>query len=279
MPALENLMNRIKLDENWLQQFNLNLKKAKKDFKKIRLIHVYHDRNHNFSIESLLNASSFQISIPDKSIPSSTRIAEEKLELKPSIYFYAGRVFPDVGDFVIALKQSYESKHSGEATPFDTGGFFWEHIKSNLLNYPEKLEFVKKSTYRLKEWRNSFKMFWAAYFKELSDYWNDRPWKDDPEEIFLEKNNNEWRAWTFEIRLHDPVNIFSEVEKWCISDGDFNYLREQSESSSEELSLEFKKLMKRLLKFDYNIREDMDQDPNRKMEKWVKSEVGINDEI
>ena len=157
----------------------------------------------------------------------STRRVEDMLALPPSAYFYAGRAHPNFGSTAFAFAAGCEDAHSGSASPFDTGGLLSNppHLKLQLSptdGEAERVEFGKASMLRLDQWRETFGTFLAAYFDADVDYWQKKPSLSDPERLF--ELNNDWRAWTFEIRFSEGQSIH-ERAAWCADETVMSHLR------------------------------------------------------
>jgi len=78
----------------------------------------------------------------------------------------------------------------------------------------KRLPFLPKprSFQKIPRWRAFFAIMLGAYFPNNRNYWEGRPFRDDPDGIFREVDD--WRAWTFEVRFSEPVSI-ENVKAWC----------------------------------------------------------------
>lgn len=172
---------------------------------------------------------------PPHEIPTSamgsdsdnTRRVEGMLGLAPSAYFYAGRAHPQFGSTSLAFAPGCEAGHTGSASPFDTGGLLSNppHLKLQLDPSDGELErvaFGKDSLLQLDQWRATFGRFLAAYFDADVDYWQKKPNCFDPERLF--ELNNDWRAWTFEIRFSEGHSIHDRAA-WCADETVMSQLR------------------------------------------------------
>ncbi len=172
---------------------------------------------------------------PPHEIPTSamgsnsdnTRRAEELLGLPHSAYFYAGRAHPKFGSTAFAFAAGCEVAHTGSVSPFDTGGLLSNppHLKLRLKpndGEAERAAFGKASMLPLDQWRATFGRFLAAYFETDVDYWQKKPSRFDPERLF--ELNNDWRAWTFEIRFSEGQSIH-ERAAWCADETVMSQLR------------------------------------------------------
>jgi hypothetical protein len=312
MPALKHLEERINSDQEWNQMYKGNLKQARTIAEKIPLIHVTANPDRGISFEDL-------ILHPPHEIPTSedidyyselTRSAENILDLNCSAYFYAGRAHPDFGIVALAFERSCEEDHTGTATPFDTGGLAGGHIDSNLPDrHPETLRaFIQASMEQLKDWRQAFTQFLAAYFSPISDYWSENqaikqssnqatvlawachpslktlvtrpkskelrldfllsgsPCQPDPDDLFM--RNDDWRAWTFEVRFHEGQNIFDAV-KWCSTEGYTEFITDILEELPPDIP--FREVLIQFREREQQL--DDGQDHCETLERWIQEEV------
>jgi hypothetical protein len=159
-----------------------------------------------------------------------TRRAETLLGLSPSAYFYAGRAHPDFGNVGLAFPADCELKHTGSATPFDTGGLVhprrYIRIRSTgAAGHDDEVSLViygRASEIPLDQWRRVFASMLAAYFRSEVDYWTGRPLPYDPDGLY--ELNAEWRAWTFEIRFSEGQSI-DDRAAWCADEPVMETLR------------------------------------------------------
>ncbi len=173
--------------------------------------------------------------IPTSSDPGycteDTRSAEDLLGMPRCVYFYAGRAHPAFGNAAIAFPAECESKHAGSATPFDTGGLVHRNrylkVRLDPTDGPvERVEYGRASEIPFgasPDWREIFAQVLAAYFETPLDYWTGRPFPPDPEELY--RLNDEWRAWTFEVRFHEPQPL-AERAAWCADEAVMDRLRQ-----------------------------------------------------
>ena len=135
-----------------------------------------------------------------------TRRAEDLLGLPRSAYFYAGRAHPAFGNVAMVFAAGCEADHTGSATPFDTGGLMHPGHPIKLRLVPadgdaERDSMGRDSEIPLDRWRDVFARVLAAYFDNAADYWLGRPKPLDPEGLY--ELNDDWRAWTFEVRFSE----------------------------------------------------------------------------
>ena len=96
-----------------------------------------------------------------------TRRAEDLLSLPRSVYFYAGRACPEFGNVAMAFPADCELRHTGSATPFDTGGLVHpkRYIRVRLEPDDEqaaRIDYAGDSELALNEWRDIFGRVLAA---------------------------------------------------------------------------------------------------------------------
>ncbi len=183
------------------------------------------------------------ISNPPHEIPTyatggktaNTARTEGLLGLGPSAYFYAGRAHPKFGSTAFAFPADCENGHTGSATPFDSGGLLREPPQQPPLKlrlHPtdgesERVEFGKTSVLALDAWRKAFGIFLAAFFDSDKDYWVKKPKGLDPEGMI--ELNDDWRAWTFEIRFGEGHSVFGRAA-WCADEMVMSHLRRLSDA-------------------------------------------------
>jgi hypothetical protein len=225
MPALTLLNARIRSDSAWQSRYTANLPAAETTAKTIPLLHV---TSAGSFFKIVLEPAQELLPTTESSayLPSRTLDAENMLDLGHCLYFYAGRACRNYGDIAFAFAPGSESNHSGSATPFDTGGLAFGHIRASLPDHsPTTLsQFTRESLLELSAWRDAFARFLAAYFPHPSAYWTRRPYMPDPDGIF-ENPDNSWRAWTFEIRFRESQCIQARMA-WSFSEPVFERLTE-----------------------------------------------------
>jgi hypothetical protein len=197
-------------DENRRQIYAANISKASKIAAKIHLVHVVRGK----FVDMILTPPA-ELNISVAGSQPNTRQAEETLNLGNCLYFYAGRALKRVGGVALAFNASCESGHTGDATPFDSGGLVGGRIQSNLADEQAKINYCNSCRVDLQLWRQEFAKYLAAYFSQIGDYWEGRPAWNDAAGILLHPENT-WQAWTYEVRFREPQAIL-DVEKWCIS--------------------------------------------------------------
>lgn len=270
MPALNDLGGRLSSEPDWHKMYETNLPLAREIASKVPLIHV--------TKGELLT---LVVSKPPQEITSSVAgrsdraiEVEDALGLGRCLYFYAGRASKDFGDFALAFSDpSFEDRHTGSATPFDTGGLYRGFI---LWNLPDRelwrlKEFVDNSRVPLAVWRDGFARFLAAYFASPLDYWSARPKMADPEGILLHPSNS-WRSWAFEIRVHEGENIFGR-SAWCCTSNFFQKLDSAVTADKEPPLDAYETWLQTFLEREGAICPNGTEEFHEKMEEWVLERI------
>jgi hypothetical protein len=219
MPALVDL-DQYLADNNWRAAYEALLPEARAIAERVPLVHVS-GNEHRLPFERL-------IFDPPHLIPTSahatycsdlTRRAEDLLSLPRSCYLYAGRAHPRYGSVALAFAAGCEAAREGSATPFDSGALVHHDPETRLQltleggdSETNRAAFVQASQVPLNAWRDAFARFLAAYFHDSRCYWLDRPERLDPEDLF--GLNDEWVAWTFEVRFDRGPSIHDRLA-WC----------------------------------------------------------------
>jgi hypothetical protein len=235
MPVLTDLDKQLNKVPHWEEAYAGQLPQAQRVAYNIPLVHVSGNPGRVSFVE-VLEKLPYGIPTSEKAAGYSsdrTRCAERKLALGSCVYLYAGRAHPSFGKVALAFDIMCENKHTGSATPFDTGGLAARLIKWNLPNQriATLREFTIDSTISLAQWRNEFARYLAAYFSPISSYWSGRPYQSDPEELFVRNEEDEWRVWVFEIRFKEPLSFF-DATVWCTFRDYFEELRSESISGN-----------------------------------------------
>ncbi|MCF6286302.1 MAG: hypothetical protein L3K26_14095 [Candidatus Hydrogenedentes bacterium] len=149
---------------------------------------------------------------------SGTNNAEKILCYPPSVYLYAGRVFPSqsvsavlVYNEIVSGDGEGEKMSSGTATPFDTGKVALG--KSNLVEAPKIGKIAMKGYGHehhctLQDWRSYFAFFLTKFFSAPEDYWGNGP-KEliDGTDFALKTGDTKWKDWTFETRVVGALSL------------------------------------------------------------------------
>lgn len=180
------------------------------------LVHVSGGRR-SFELTVGVDPQEIPTSADHEYCSDETRDAEDRLGLPRSAYFYAGRAHPSFGDVAMAFSPDCEARHSGTATPFDTGGLIHprRYIKIRLDSTDEEAELIRysqSSERPVGSWRDTFARVLAAYFETPGKYWDGHPLPYDPEGLY--GLNTDWRAWTFEVRFYEGQSVLDR-KAWC----------------------------------------------------------------
>lgn len=223
MPILTDLDQRLQRPPFDAEQYQSRLPAAQSVAERIHLVHVtgaLTDKEEWNVFISIVSETPHEIPTSEHTIYCSdeTRQAEDALGLARSVYFYAGRAHPSFGNIAMVFGADCQQDRNGSATPFDTGGFVWQptpHVKVRLEpndELTERVRYCRHSELTLDQWRDAFARVLAAYFDRLEDYWTGRPARLDPDGLY--ELNDDWRCWTFEIRLAEPQPI-NDRTAWC----------------------------------------------------------------
>jgi hypothetical protein len=206
-----------------------------------------------------------------------TRRAEDLLGLSRSAYFYAGRAHPAFGNSAMAFAADCQAAHTGSATPFDTGGLMHPRrvIKLQLLPADgdgERAQYGKDSEIPLDRWRNVFAQVLAAYFDNASDYWAGRPKSWDPEGLY--ELNDDWRAWTFEVRFSEGQSIDARVA-WCSDESVMAALRRLQDEQGTTPPGDPPTALNRFLQAPAALEPTGTPEFCKRVEQWICQEVGV----
>jgi hypothetical protein len=210
------------------------------------------------------------------SLSSGTRKAEDLLGFKRSVYFYAGRAHRKFGNVALAFFACCEENHTGSATPFDSGGLVHPRrfIKLKLDSDDESrlVQYGKESVLSLSEWRTVFGKILAAYFDNVIDYWKGKPNPHDPEGLY--ELNDEWRAWTFEVRFYEGQSIFDRAA-WCTDEPLWNRLRRDHDGQETKPPGDPPTALDRFMEGPGLIIAPGSATFCDEVERWVRKEVGL----
>jgi hypothetical protein len=150
-----------------------------------------------------------------------SRQLEQTLGAGDALYFHAGRPHPDYG---LAILVFADLEEPAEVTPFGLGGLCCPNSDdsdlhrgggcvSPVAHLPEREQrrFVEESTWH-DDWRAQFAKYLAYYFgSEPQRYFLDgddsRPSRSDPDGIFDDPHNRDWRIWTAEVRIQADIRL------------------------------------------------------------------------
>ena len=178
---------------------------------------------------------------------SNTALVEDAFNLGRSRYFYSGRAHPGFGDVALAFSPAIEESHSGSATPFDTGGAYWSKLHPFVdLSDQDRLargkSLVDDTKCSLARWRQELEGFLNIFFAgDEVGYLDGNPPDTDgdwgPEDLPARKRSNiedplvDWRAWTWEVRLHEEHEIERELQHWAATADAVSHLEEKARQS------------------------------------------------
>jgi len=218
MPVLTDLKTRIQTAPFSEADYRKRLPRSEEVAKATPLVHV------DGRFEAILATAPHELPTAES---TNTKNAEVALGYPPSVYFFAGRACPRFGNVAIAFAPSCEAIHSGSVTPFDSGGMVHpnKYIEVKLqpdAELPSRVQYGKASTILLTEWRAAFAEILAAYFDSDLSYWNGRPTRLDPEELY--GPDNSYQAWSFEVRFYEPHGI-RDLVAWNADESLMNRIR------------------------------------------------------
>ena len=155
----------------------------------------------------------------------TTRAVEDRCGLPPSRYFYAGKAYWGYGDVALSYLPAIERKHSGSSNPFDTGEAYRQTFAPVKSDRARAIRLIRETLFSLSEWRKEFAGFLRAYFPRLRDYFSGTPSREGDwghQDLPARYPNTDWRAWTWEVRLHEEHPLSQHLHLWATSEQ--NYL-------------------------------------------------------
>ncbi|MBF0162649.1 MAG: hypothetical protein HQL88_10215 [Magnetococcales bacterium] len=151
---------------------------------------------------------------------------------EPCLYFFAGKVYPDVDTtpIVFVYAPAIEEGRRGSVSPFDTGGLWCRHMHPHC-DQPTACQLIADTARPLQEWREAFTLFVEDFFAGTLRRYLEREaptpaptlrgsW---PAELPVRNENNwhltvhgrgrirESRAWTWEIRLQQSSAVLDAL--------------------------------------------------------------------
>ena len=134
----------------------------------------------------------------------NTLLAEEGLGIRGEpLYCFVMRTERAFGQvvFVFADTGADDSSGDGGATPFDSGGLWHDHIRTEpRLRPDERPEFFRRATIPLGDWQHTFESYVQDNYPSWQEYvLGRRPVHGTPP-IVLGRPNTA-RAWTWEVRV------------------------------------------------------------------------------
>jgi hypothetical protein len=176
-----------------------------------------------------------KLPIPPEAEARVARKVEQACDIPPSRYFYAGRAHPSFGNFAFAFRPAIEAAHKGSANPFDTGGVYIGkmHPLSGMSDAAamqvRAQKLIQGTRVDLPAWRSQFAEFLGAFFPAPLGYLTgaapdvSAPWGPADLPASYKENHgrptNEWRAWTWEIRLYEEHPVDEHLLGWSCSRG------------------------------------------------------------
>lgn len=188
---------------------------------KVVWTHVFRSKKPDEAISHFLRTG--RIVVPESRNESTTGKSEMKLGLDPSIYLYAGRVFPsDLAQaaFLVTHQSLIEGRNVGDVfvAPFDTGAVAQNYSKLPFdSDHPDR--YVQEHSTAAGDFESYFSRFLHRYFASASDYWDGIP---EPIDGTVFNSSSDFRNWTFEVRSR----TFAELSKshWVVDDEIFGVL-------------------------------------------------------
>jgi hypothetical protein len=188
-----------------------------------------------------------------KSKTDETREVETAFDLGDCLYFYAGHACPDFGDIVFVYEPAWSQAVPDSATPFDTGGVYWRgYIHADGLSTddrnPSNKGYVDVHQTHLSNWCAELTSYLGTYFESPGLYvLGARAKRDDPTGRLLH-SENERRAWTWEVRVHQDHPVLLHL-RFLIATADFaDNLRLAVLSLSADKAEDWNKVLDNLLK-------------------------------
>ncbi|MBF0178049.1 MAG: hypothetical protein HQL63_14565 [Magnetococcales bacterium] len=158
-----------------------------------------------------------------------------------SRYYYAGLAHKEFGNFAFAYGSEHEQGQEWLANPFDTGGvllggmhpFIHQESTDELIEESRRRDscaFIAATSVENAEWRSAFKTFLdQCYGGQVQPYLQNIPpdrtsaWGDPPPPLpnlpYKFFQNEDRRAWTWEIRLADRPPLERGLLFWSCRRG------------------------------------------------------------
>lgn len=142
----------------------------------------------------------------------TARDAEQRYGLGNCLYFYAGYACPDFGNIVLIYEPTIANDARGNASSFDTGGMFKRCIHGHGLPDDDARDsHVARDLCVLTMWEAQATTWIQSHFNHRDDYLDgNRAHTDDSTGRLLHPRNDR-RAWTYEVRLHRPHDLFDRL--------------------------------------------------------------------
>lgn len=206
MPLFSDFRHNLGEDHSAKLRYVLHRSRCRRISLSIPLIHV--TCKCDLLLVDLANESQGFLSVTGTTPYSnwSTLDAENDAHLPPCLYFSVGRA-NDFGGVVLVISPDCEKEKNGSSTPFDSGGMIYGYIHPlSKQGKKERATFIEESKFPLSSWRQRFGAYLASFFQIPEDYMTGRPNRSDPEGI-LSDPDNEPRAWTFEVRICESLDM------------------------------------------------------------------------
>ncbi|HND30844.1 MAG TPA: hypothetical protein PLA94_12630 [Myxococcota bacterium] len=151
---------------------------------------------------------------------TSTSQNEAKLGITPArVYAYLGRTSDTFGDRAVAVRFDAPT---GELSPFDTGGLI-DHIRPvcSWSSDTAKTSFLRAYTWKSESLSKLLRNYPGAAITSYLQ--GERPEPADPSEVWTHRHQsvklwstpqNEWRAWTWEIRSPGRLPTGERLIAW-----------------------------------------------------------------
>jgi hypothetical protein len=163
-----------------------------------------------------------------------TRRAEGALGLGDCLYFYAGHACPSFGSLVLAYVADMADRDDGDATPLDTGGLFLGLVHARALDAGEPAAaYCRRLRVGLGSWRTEAASYLAEYFSSAAAYvGGEAPLRDDPSGRLKHPENDDRRAWTWEVRILRDHRVEQALRKAWASPDYFEGIRQALRTST-----------------------------------------------
>lgn len=224
MPALD-VLNA--LPNNWKTEFNKAILKAQMVAKKLPLVRVVIPRTDPKRRREEISDVLIHGDLRRTHKSDRSRDIERRLHVPESLYFHAGRPHEDYGDAIFIIEDTANGVEV-EATPFGLGqllcGKKTDMHKQGRCLAPISHEddckqrlFVRGSIWKA-DWRDRAAQYLALYFgSDPSRYFMEgdkgKPQKHDPDCIYSNDDNKDWRSWRIEVRVLGDISLFDVLAR------------------------------------------------------------------
>lgn len=176
----------------------------------VRFLHVMRSRKPRIDERFNEVLCSGKVSVPEQRGTLNTGKAEGAMSIGASVYFFAGRAFPDdTAKAVFVVDRSELQRQRApdelETTPFDSGSTHYGFCK--LPCEPATAPaYVREHTTSFSNFVPYFAGFLSKYFDTPEDYWKQPPKAIDGVEF---SDSDDFRNWSFEVRCRHYANVSS----------------------------------------------------------------------